>query len=277
MSPRSTGVRCRVTCSFFYATLALALFCGAPICRAASTDRSRSAPRELSIEVSPGLVMEFVLISPGNFVMGSDPDEGDGDEKPQHRVTISHAYWMGKYEVTQAQWKAIMGTDPSHFKGPNLPVETVSWKECQTFLAKLSQKTGRTFSLPTEAQWEYACRAGTTTPWSFGAQPELAEEFGWVGTNAQEKTHPVGTKKPNPWGLYDMHGNVWEWCADGYINPYPAGEVVDPFGSLDGHPPIVRGGGWSEHPVNLRSAYRNCNGEPDGKTDGIGFRCAMLP
>jgi len=230
----------------------------------------------VSIELPGGVKMEFVLIGPGSFIMGSDENTGDGDESPQHKVTISQPFYLGKYEVTQEQWEAVVGGHPSKFKGPTRPVDTVSWNDCQQFLAKLQEKTGRRFALPTEAQWEFACRAGTTTLWNFGHTPEPATDYAWIGVNAGGTTHPVGEKKPNPWGLYDMNGNVGEWCADWYAkHSYDGGEVTDPLGPAAGDARILRGGAWGDQPDNARSASRNCIG-PDIGHGGTGLRCVML-
>jgi formylglycine-generating enzyme required for sulfatase activity len=227
-----------------------------------------------TIDLGAGVKMDFVPIPAGSFLMGSGPDGGDEDEMPMHKVAIAKPFSIGTYEVTQEQWVSIMGTNPSSFKGAKLPVETVSWNECTRYLVKLGERTGRTFSLPTEAEWEYACRAGTTSRWSFGSSDEYAIDYAWIGSNSLGITHPVGGKKPNPWGLYDMHGNVWEWCADWYASPYPAGDVVEPKGPSSGNSRVLRGGGWGDPPGSIRSAYRNCIG-PDTGHNGIGFRCVM--
>ncbi|HVS53851.1 MAG TPA: formylglycine-generating enzyme family protein [Opitutaceae bacterium] len=229
-----------------------------------------------SITLGDGVTMDFVLVQPGSFVMGSDENTGDGDESPQHKVTITQPFYLGKFEVTQAQWTALMGDNPSEFKGPSRPVDTVSWNDCQRFLAKLSAKTGRKFTLPTEAQWEFACRAGSTTTWSFGERDTNAADYGWLGENSSGTTHPVGEKKPNAWGLHDMHGNVWEWCADFYTkHAYASKDAIDPRGPPPSEGHILRGGAWGEHPNNARSATRNCMG-PDDRHNGTGFRCVML-
>jgi formylglycine-generating enzyme required for sulfatase activity len=227
-----------------------------------------------SIDLGGGIKMEFVLIKPGSFIMGNDMDLGDGDETPMHKVTITKPFYLGKYEVTQEQWQELMGSNPSEFKGVKLPVDTVSWNDCQSFLSKLQRKIGKKFTLPTEAQWEYACRAGTTTIWNLGNSSTLLEDYAWIDSNSGKVTHPVGSKKPNTWGLYDMYGNVQEWCADWYATPYTLGDVTDPKGPSHGDSRILRGGAWGDSPVNVRSAYRNCNGA-DGKNNGIGFRCEM--
>ncbi len=234
-------------------------------------------PAETTVEIN-GVAMAFVLIPAGSFAMGASEYVGDGDESPVHRVTISRPYYLGKYEVTQAQWQAAMGENPSHVRGPQLPVESVTWHDCQRFLGRLAEKTGRTFALPTEAQWEYACRAGTTTSWSFGADDTLAGDHAWFRANSGGVTHPVGTKAPNAWGLYDMHGNVGEWCADYYLkHAYADGDVTDPqqARAAPDSSPVWRGGAWGDGTDYLRSSYRNVNG-PDNPHAGIGLRCVMV-
>jgi formylglycine-generating enzyme required for sulfatase activity len=214
--------------------------------------------------------MDFVLIPAGTFLMGSN--DGSNDEKPVHEVRLSKSFYLGKYEVTQGQWQAIMGTNPSNFKGDaNLPVENVSWNEMQEFIRKLNAKEGDTkYRLPTEAEWEYAARAGTTTAYSFGNDERQLGEYAWYSPNSGNKTHPVGQKKPNAWGLYDMHGNVWEWVQDWY-GPYTAGSAVDPAGPASGSFRVHRGGGWTLVAWFCRPAYRN-NGAPGGRGSHLGFR-----
>lgn len=235
---------------------------------------NEALPKTASVDLGGGLSMEFVLIPPGVFQMGSPAEIGDSDEKPKHQVSLTKPFFLGKFEVTQAQWMQLMRSNPSHFKGENRPVDNVSWNDCLRFLEKLAAKTDRTFSLPTEAQWEYACRAGTDTRWNFGDSPVPITEYAWVGQESRSTTHPVGQKKPNPWGLHDLYGNLGEWCADWYGNPYPKGDAVDPQGPPSGQSKVIRGGAWGDDPSNARSAYRNANG-PAGATDGIGFRCVM--
>jgi formylglycine-generating enzyme required for sulfatase activity len=165
---------------------------------------------------------------------------------------------MGIHEVTQAQWKALMGNSPSSFQGDDLPVEQVSWEDCQKFLAKLTGKVGQglTCRLPTEAEWEYACRAGSQGEYCFGDDERSLGEYAWYFANSEGKTHPVGQKKPNAWGLYDMHGNVWEWCADWYGDCYSPSAATDPKGPASGMARVLRGGSWYCYPELCRSADR---------------------
>ncbi|MBE3098690.1 MAG: formylglycine-generating enzyme family protein [Planctomycetes bacterium] len=192
--------------------------------------------------------MKLVLIPAGKFMMGEGKD--------QHEVTISKPFYMGVTEVTQAQYEAVMGTNPSHFKGATNPVETVSWNDATEFCKKLSEKTRQTVRLPTEAEWEYACRAGTATAFSFGDSDSALGDYAWYTSNSGNTTHPVDQKKPNAWGLFDMHGNVWEWCADWWRRDYPNGAVTDPQGPASGPYRVLRGGSWSSSPDYCRSAGR---------------------
>ena len=221
-----------------------------------------------------GLDMNWIKL--GTFIMGSPSDElGREDDEIQHEVTLSKGYWMGKYEVTQAQYEAVMGTNPSKWKGADLPVEMVSWNDAMVFCAKLTEiekaagrlPQGYEYTLPTEAQWEYACRAGTTTALNNGKNlsdewecPEM-DEVGWYYDNSGKKTHPVGQKLPNAWGLYDMHGNVWEWCLDWYPG-------------YEGSNRMVRGGSWCNYAKGCRSANRNSN-NPSSSHGSLGFRVAL--
>jgi serine/threonine-protein kinase len=214
--------------------------------------------------------IEFVLVSPGSFMMGAE--NGDTDEKPAHRVTISKDFYLGKYEVTQAQWQQVMGGNTSHFKNSDqCPVEQVSWDGVQEFIKKLNaQSDGYLYRLPSEAEWEYACRAGTT-----GDYAGSLDAMAWYGNNSGDKTHPVGTKQPNGWGLYDMHGNVWEWVEDWYA-PYPSGAETDPTGPSSGTSRVYRGGSYNSNKQSspdtyLRSTHRGIS-VPSGFDDYIGFR-----
>jgi len=199
--------------------------------------------------------IDFVFIPPGSFDMGSNGT--DPGEQPIQRVTISKGFWMGRYELTQEQWQAVMGANPAYFKGGSqLPVEMVSCNDIQAFLLKINEKyPGMGFRLPTEAEWEYACRAGTTTSYFFGNDPALLGDYAWFANNAGGSPHPVGQKKPNPWGLYDMSGNVWESVQDFY-GLYSGHAQVDPTGPPNGECKIRRGGGWCFSPDECRSARR---------------------
>jgi formylglycine-generating enzyme required for sulfatase activity len=217
--------------------------------------------------------MEFVLIPAGEFLMGSN-EYGGG--RP-HTVRISQPFYLGQYEVTQGQWQAIMGNNPSKFQGdPTLPVERVSWEDVQEFIRRLNAQEGSSkYRLPTEAEWEYAARAGTTTAYSFGDDPDRLGDYAWFRDNSDGKTHPVGQKAPNPWQLYDMHGNVWEWVQD-LGAPYAAGAAVDPagpswnWGSLSR---VYRGGSWWGTAMYCRSADRTYIVSGFGNGDGyIGYR-----
>jgi formylglycine-generating enzyme required for sulfatase activity len=211
----------------------------------------------MSVDLGNGVKMDFVLIHPGKFRMGFD--NGDAGERPVHKVTITKPFYMGIYEVTQAQWKAIMGENPATFKGDDLPVENVSWEHCQKFVARLKEKAGQgmTCRLPTEAEWEYACRAGSRATYCFGDDDLGLGEYAWYTRNSEKKTHPVGQKKPNAWGLYDMHGNVWEWCADWYdARYYGKSPGKDPQGPASGDYRVLRGASWYDSPDIVRSAFR---------------------
>jgi len=182
-------------------------------------------PVETAVDLGDGVVIELVLIPAGSFKMGSPVTEAGrwGDEEgPVHRVRITRPFYMGKHEVTQEVWEKVMGANPSEFKGAKNPVECVSWDDCQDFLKKLnaSGKAQGTFRLPTEAEWEYACRAGTKSRFCSGDADAGLADYAWYDGNSGRTTHPVGTRKPNAWGLFDCHGNVWEWCADWYEEDY---------------------------------------------------------
>ncbi|MDR2690543.1 MAG: formylglycine-generating enzyme family protein [Azoarcus sp.] len=221
--------------------------------------------------------MEFVLIPSGSFPMGCDSDEKgcDDDESPRHQVTISQPFYLGKHEVTQAQWVKVMGHNPSYFEGYDKPVERVSWNEIQIFIERLNRKEGTDkYRLPTEAEWEYAARAGTTSAYSFGNDVGQADQYVWHNGNSGEQTHPVGHKQPNSWGLYDMHGNVYEWVQDWYDeNYYALGAATDPSGPAEGSRRVLRGSVWCDGMENLRSAHRN-HDSPDFQSENYGFRLA---
>lgn len=216
--------------------------------------------------------MEFVKIPSGTFMIGSPVSEkGRNTDETQHQVTISQSFYLGKYEVTQGQWKALMESNPSKFSGcgDNCPVEYVNWQEIEEFIKKLNAKGEGIYRLPTEAEWEYACRAGTIGEFS-GSN---LEEIAWYSENSSNRTHPVGQKKANPWGLYDMHGNVYERVQDWYGN-YPNGSVVDPKGQNTGVNLVIRGGGWGSGAESLRSASRS-SGSPTFRLSDSGFRLVV--
>lgn len=219
--------------------------------------------------------MEFVLIPAGAFVMGTDRIflPGDLNESPPRRVRLGEPFYIGKYEVTQAQWRAVMGSNPSRFKGEDHPVESVSWREVQRFILELNRREGgHKYRLPTEAEWEYAARAGTKTSYFFGNDAKQLGQYAWYSHNAKNSTHPVGYKAPNPWGLYDIYGNVWEWVWDWYDqNYYMIGDPLDPRGPNSGYYRVNRGGSWYSQPFKLRSAKRGIY-TPDNHVDIIGFR-----
>ena len=258
------------------------------------------APKEAPFAIKPGenftvpdLNLSMIWVKPGTFTMGSPTSEtGLGFSETQHQVTLTKGFYLGKYEVTQAQYQTVMngnsaglGTDPSQFKGSNRPVERVSWEDAQIFLAQLNAieqtagrlPTGWKYVLPTESQWEYACRAGTTTAYSWGDDINATwANYNWDGAhntrNDFKQTRDVGQYAANPWGFFDMHGNVWEWTADRYDATYPTGNpVIDPSGSASGSARAFRGGDWANTGAGLRSGSRY-SGSPGFRGNGIGFR-----
>jgi len=228
--------------------------------------RGQTAPPAPPRELTNSIGMKFVRIDPGSFKMGSVGTYG-----PVHDVTLSKGFYLQTTEVTQAQWQVVMGTNPSEFKGPDHPVEQVSWSDVQDFLRRLNAREKDTrYRLPTEAEREYACRAGGRES---DEAPNL-DEVAWWGPNSAGSTHPVGLKKPNAWGLYDMRGNVWEWVQDWYARPYSADPQVDPQGPPSGENRVVRGGSWFQNdPAVLRCACRRSYA-PDYASNDAGFRCA---
>jgi formylglycine-generating enzyme required for sulfatase activity len=215
--------------------------------------------------------MKFVLIPAGKFLMGGD---GFDDEKPKHEVTIGNPFYLGKYQVTQGEWKVVMGDNPSHFKGNDrLPVDSVSWNDCQDFIRVLNDAgKGVFYRLPSEAEWEYACRAGTT-----GDYAGNLEEMGWYGENSGKKTHPVGLKKANAFDLHDMHGNVWEWCQDRWHENYNGAPSDGSAWELGGEESrVLRGGSWRGSARDCRSANR-VRVTPSGRGFDGGLRVVMIP
>jgi formylglycine-generating enzyme required for sulfatase activity/uncharacterized caspase-like protein len=230
-------------------------------------------------KMSNSLGMEFVYVKPASFMMGSPSSkQGRGSYEKQHRVTLTKGYYLQTTEVTQGQWRAIMGNNPSRFSncGDDCPVEKVSWNDVQAFISKLNRKEGTNrYRLPTEAEWEYAARAGSTSRFCFGDDEDRLSEYAWYVRNSGGKTHSVAQKKPNAWILYDMHGNVWEWCQDWYSD-YPSGSVTDPTGPSSGSSRVYRGGCW----LNLAGLCRSANRLwylPGYRSHRLGFRLALSP
>ena len=268
------------------AVLSLSLI-GSPGCGDTEED-SQSAQGEadehLTLDLGNGVSMELVLIPAGEFTMGSPAaEEGhEDDESPQWRVTVSEPFYMGVHEVTQEQYQAVMGENPGYLKGAKNPVERVSWNEAMEFCIKLSDGAGMNVGLPTEAEWEYACRAGTTTPFHTG-QTISTDQANYDGDHTygdgkkgedRGKTIAVGSFKPNAWGLYDMHGNVWEWCSDWYGESYARAQDQDPTGPDSGTLRVLRGGGWGHSPQSCRSASRHWHA-PGFRSLNYGFRVAV--
>ncbi|MEO8435945.1 MAG: formylglycine-generating enzyme family protein [Pyrinomonadaceae bacterium] len=235
-----------------------------------------SRPTGPHAEIMPpsgGAWIRLIWVPPGTFTMGSDT--GEPAEKPAHRVTISEGFYIGHYEVTQAEWQAVMGNNPSNFKdcGGNCPVEQVSWDDAQKFIQRLNQTNdGYVYRLPTEAEWEYACRAGTT-----GDYAGNLSEMAWYADNSGNRTNPVGQKRPNAFGLYDMHGDVWEWCEDWYHETY-AGAPTDGSAWLSGGKHeyrVLRGGSWGRNAALLRSALRSW-GPQNHSSNHLGLRVVAV-
>ena len=228
-----------------------------------------------------GIGMEFALIPAGSFMMGCEnPADRDCDaqELPRRRVTISKPFYMATTEVTQAQWERVMGANPSTFKGKHQPVDYVSWFEAQEFIARLNKKEGRgRYRLPTEAEWEYAARAGSETRFYFGNDPGQLARHAWFAGNADKQSHPVAKGAPNAWGLYDVYGNVWEWVADWFDGAYyDWGPDIDPPGPDWGEARVLRGGSWKSDDWLCRSSRRSLV-RPDHRYSFVGFRVAFSP
>ncbi|MDO4510237.1 MAG: formylglycine-generating enzyme family protein [Bacteroidales bacterium] len=222
-----------------------------------------------------GVNYEMVWVLGGTFQMGGTAEQGSDaydNEMPVHSVTLS-SYYIGKTEVTQALWKAVMGDNPSYFKGDNLPVEDVSWNDCQVFVRKLNSLTGQRFRLPTEAEWEYACRGGNNSRGYKYSGSNYIEDVAWYGDNSGSETHPVASKSPNELGLYDMSGNVWEWCSDWY-GSYTSVSQTNPQGPYDGSNRVIRGGFWDNNAGVCRSSLRS-SFNPTYRFYGLGLRLAL--
>ena len=240
-----------------------------------SSSSMASGSNAISIPVKDGISIDMVKVEAGTFMMGATSEMKDpySDEKPVHQVTLTNDYYMGKYEVTQALWQAVMGSNPSNFKGDNLPVENVNWNDCQEFISKLNSLTGRKFRLPTEAEWEYAARGGKKSRGYQYSGSRKISDVAWYEGNSRSKTHPVGRKQANELGIYDMSGNVWEWCSDWY-GSYSSSSQTNPMGSDSGAKRVRRGGSWCYIARICRSSYRYGDA-PDCRGLYLGLRLAL--
>ena len=234
-----------------------------------------SSGNTITIPVKDGISIDIVRVEAGTFTMGATPEMKNpwDDEKPTHQVTLTNDYYIGKYEVTQALWQAVMGSNPSNFKGDNLPVENVSWNDCQEFLSKLNSITGKTFRLPTETEWEYAARCGMKSKGCQYSGSKNISDVAWYTDNSGSKTHSVGSKQANELGIYDMSGNVWEWCQDRY-GRYDSSSQVNPTGAISGSDRVIRGGCWYCTARSCRSSCRSYNA-PDDRNDNLGLRLVL--
>ena len=248
---------------------------------ASSSNNSSGSPsvasgsNAISIPVKDGISIEMVKVEAGTFMMGATSEMKDpyDDEKPVHQVTLTNDYYMGKYEVPQALWEAVMGSNPSEYKGDNLPVEMVSWNDCQEFISKLNSLTGRKFRLPTEAEWEYAARGGKRSRgYQYSGNSNISD-VAWYDGNSGSKPHPVGTKQANELGIYDMSGNVYEWCSDWY-GSYSSSSQTNPTGADSGSFRVFRGGGWGIYARGCRLSYRYIF-TPDDRRSYLGLRLAL--
>jgi len=224
--------------------------------------------------------INFVFIPAGSFNMGSIYVNAGFDEKPAHKVTITNGFYLSATEITQKQWRAVMGRSaPCKFKGDDLPADSVSWNDCMDFVNKMNEvEKKKIYGLPTEAEWEYACRAKSSTQYCFGDETDVVDEYGWHFGNSNNAPHPVGLKKPNAWGLYDMHGNVWEWCLDNYAEYMPF-ELIDPRGPVlnasDDDKKLIRGGGWYNPQDGCTSTNRDA-AAPSKRSSDMGMRLLKI-
>ena len=248
---------------------------------ASSSNNSSGSPsvasgsNAISIPVKDGISIEMVKVEAGTFMMGATSEMKDpyDDEKPVHQVTLTNDYYMGKYEVPQALWEAVMGSNPSEYKGDNLPVEMVSWNDCQEFISKLNSLTGRKFRLPTEAEWEYAARGGKRSRgYQYSGNSNISD-VAWYDGNSGSKPHPVGTKQANELGIYDMSGNVYEWCSDWY-GSYSSSSQTNPTGADSGSSRVYRGGSWRNGAWLCRLSCRYFNTQ-FYRGNALGLRLAL--
>lgn len=238
------------------------------------TTKQTTQQNVLTITVK-GVSFKMIRVQGGTFTMGATSEQGNdvvSDEKPAHKVTLSN-YYIGETEVTQELWQAVMGSNPSYSKGVKLPVERVSWEDCQTFIRKLNQMTGKSFRLPTEAEWEFAARGGNrSNHYKYSGSGNLSS-VAWYDDNCGNKTHPVGQKAPNELGLYDMSGNVWEWCADWY-GDYSSSAQTNPNGPSNGSDRVNRGGSWYYYADYCRVS-RRVSDTPTFRAIDLGLRLAL--
>jgi formylglycine-generating enzyme required for sulfatase activity len=229
--------------------------------------------------ITNSIGMELVLIPAGSFRMGGDKklEQAEDHETPRHIVKISKTFYMGKYEVTQSQWSEIMNNNPSEFKEDIRPVERVSWNDVQEFIQKLNNKEETNkYRLPTEAEWEYAARADTKSTYCFSSDIKTLSQYAWYRKNSEGKTHPIGQLKPNAWGLYDVHGNVHEWCQDWFDrNYYSQSPSNSPLGPSSGLAKVLRGGDWGSENWYCRCASRSLS-SPDRRSNRLGFRLVRM-
>ena len=242
-------------------------------------EKGVDAPKSQTQTITVGGVsFNMIAVEGGTFLMGSPKSDAEAyiDEMPQHEVTLSN-YYIGETVVTQELWEAVMGSNPSEFKGPKQPVENVSWDDCQTFINKLNEKTGKTFRLPTEAEWEYAARGGKKSKGYTYSGSNTLDDVAWYGKNSNNTTHEVALKTPNELGIYDMTGNVWEWCQDWYGDTYyENSSTTAPQGPASGAYRVIRGGSWDIIARYSHVAYRG-NNDPDYGSNSIGLRLVLAP
>ena len=251
------------------ATLATAAVSGASGDPPPTAGATRQTGETRVVTLPGGAKMEMIWCAPGSFRMGSPDDEhGRVSDEPLHSVTLTKGFWLGKYEVTQSQWESVMRSNHSRFKNGDSPVENVSWYDCEAFVKRVNPAFGGKARLPTEAEWEYACRAGSDAPF---AGSGVVSEMAWYDENSEHHTHEVGENKPNAWGFYDMHGNVLEWCSDWFSNP--KSDAVNPKGPPSGSFKMLRGGCWFFLGTDCRCAYR-LKREPTLRNCIFGFRLA---
>jgi formylglycine-generating enzyme required for sulfatase activity len=255
--------------------------------RQTATAKALGLPKHLTVDLGNGITLELALIPAGRFMMGSSESETSSlpalpahptNESPLHEVNITRPFYMSAYKVTQEQYQQVMGANPSRFSGQNLPVDAVTWDDAANFARRAAAKANRKVHLPTEAQWEYAVRAGTGTRYTFGEDENKIGEYAWYRENGKGMTHPVGEKPPNAWGLFDVHGLLWEYCSDFYADSYAGAGSTDPSGPASGQAHATRGGTWGSRPPFLRSAIRVPSPAVDSAKDLLsrfGFRVAV--